>query len=404
MNQADAQRQRGQLFESVRNEGNVSFSCAAPDDFIEPPSANNQHLPRKRTTELNPITSLKQANMSKRVTRTRKAVALPKAAMTPLEQFRFPPMTPKSTRTLGWRPGSGFEGVTLDMPQNSRASFSRPQRKNILRTCIHPNRTLKMLARRRPTKGDKLQRSRSTAEQAPQTRSPNQSNNQYQQHPRAGDVAQSRAGFHKPRSIILDPDHAVRVFQTRVAHTPSLVINTPTPTKNIQLQRKERDHGRALLASAQADPSSVRKPSRSEREGWLKRKIHNASDHFPTNNTHCNPSPERDCGGTGQEATDQEHSERLVHERTTGTLSVGNAHVPSHRISHHHSINLPSEASQICSNPSGKEIECSCKREEMLKHHIKINRPHQDLSTPTQNMHRPNNHASRPANLSMAPT
>ncbi|KAL6719338.1 hypothetical protein ACLMJK_003577 [Lecanora helva] len=56
----------------------------------------------------------KRANVGKPVSRIRKEVNVPPFDRISHEGFKFPPTTPKQKRSLAWKLGSGFEGITLE--------------------------------------------------------------------------------------------------------------------------------------------------------------------------------------------------------------------------------------------------------------------------------------------------
>ena len=75
-----------------------------------------------------------RANMGKPVTRFREEITIPKRGVLTREGFRFPPITPRATKSPGWRLGSGFEGIALDLSTKKRPETSRNRKVRHART------------------------------------------------------------------------------------------------------------------------------------------------------------------------------------------------------------------------------------------------------------------------------
>lgn len=66
-----------------------------------------------------------RANIGKPVTRIRQQIVIPQREVLAREGFKFPPITPRVTKSPGWRMGSGFDGITLEPSTNRRSQTSR---------------------------------------------------------------------------------------------------------------------------------------------------------------------------------------------------------------------------------------------------------------------------------------
>lgn len=77
-----------------------------------------------------------KANTSKPVTRIRQQITMPQPSILAREGFKFPPITPRAKKSPGWRLGSGFEGLILQLT-DQRPETSHHQKIRHARTpCI----------------------------------------------------------------------------------------------------------------------------------------------------------------------------------------------------------------------------------------------------------------------------
>ena len=83
-----------------------------------------------------------RANVGKPVTRFREEITIPTREVLAREGFRFPPITPRAKKSPGWRLGSGFEGITLDLATRKRPETSRNRKVRHTRSPSFLGRTL----------------------------------------------------------------------------------------------------------------------------------------------------------------------------------------------------------------------------------------------------------------------
>ena len=75
-----------------------------------------------------------KANVGKPVTRIRKEITIPQRKVSDRGRFKVLPSTPRATKSPGWRLGSGFDGVTMESSTNMRPQASRKRNVDHART------------------------------------------------------------------------------------------------------------------------------------------------------------------------------------------------------------------------------------------------------------------------------
>ncbi|KAL2051703.1 hypothetical protein ABVK25_008117 [Lepraria finkii] len=115
------------------------------------PKSRSAHLNNHKPPELNSKSTgiakaANEANIGKPVTKRRRDVVQPSRSRIDPDDFKFPPTTPKPTRSPGCKLGSGFEEITLET-SNTAVSFShRPKanRAKTVRFMLTPLRPLEL--------------------------------------------------------------------------------------------------------------------------------------------------------------------------------------------------------------------------------------------------------------------
>ena len=220
-----------------------------------------------------------EANIGRPMTKYSRDLVVPRRNSIDLRDFKFPPVTPKILRSSGWTPGSGFEGTALqNLGSTTMTSRRRPARRaKAVRLVVPPLRPLDLSTNISPTAKSSnfpfLQRAPESlalpAEVTRRVRSPKQSRDLSTDYgepmphinratPAGGTMFsqnQTLTGLLRPRADVnqvaefevhKNGDSTRRHFPTR--------RDCPSPQK------------------IGADSPAMRRPSRSERNGWLKRR------------------------------------------------------------------------------------------------------------------------------------
>lgn len=216
-----------------------------------------------------------KANVGKPVTRIRHEMTVPKREVLTQEGFRFPPVTPRANaKPPGWKLGSGFEGVTLDLSTKQRPKISRNRKARHARTPSFLGRSLSELEL--------------STRSSPIRQSISQRGILKKQKDRDRPV---ETRDHEPAMDLGTADRTVKVdLPGRSARTGGKVAFEQTtsftapiqPTiENDQFQTapasqignvKEPNQLHLNQATISVASQEIRRPSKSERNGWLKRK------------------------------------------------------------------------------------------------------------------------------------
>ena len=215
-----------------------------------------------------------RANVGKPVTRFCEEITIPKREVLAREGFRFPPITPRATKSPGWKLGSGFEGITLDLSTRKRPETSRNRK-------IRHARTPSFLGRSLP----KLELS---TRSSPICQSISQRGILKRKKDR-DDLFEIKKN--EPARELGTADGAVEVGlpcsagktggEVALEHDTSLTAPTRPPMENdpfrtapaFQPGTVEGPKQLRLNQAKDLDASpAIRRPSKSERTGWLKRK------------------------------------------------------------------------------------------------------------------------------------
>ena len=220
-----------------------------------------------------------EANVGRPMTKLSRDFVTPRHNSIDPQDFKFPPTTPRNARSPGWTPGSGFEGTTLQTLGPFRLTPRRRlvRRTKTVRFAVLPTRPLDLSTEISPT---------AKASNSPLLqRAPNS-------------LAPSREATRRLRS--LDPfqnpstdygelkKHIDEATPAGESISSQLQTLTALLRPRAQVNRLEEfeivegdDLSRRHPPSRQKCPSSrkrgvespaIRRPSRSERNGWLKRR------------------------------------------------------------------------------------------------------------------------------------
>lgn len=215
-----------------------------------------------------------EANIGKPVTRVRKAITESKHNRFPQHGFKILPKTPKASRIPKWKPGSGFEGITFDIHANSGRPRSKPPRTKHVHVAVPSSRALELSTMASSSNQGIVARPVPQQDQA----SPAQPN---VEHPSHGRVAISPLNSAEPAPAGLTVDGGDHATLDRMGDstTPLQPPSKPSETgtsdlyEHLAMQRpKSLNRGEAKTFQEHIDNEQVREPSKSERQGWLKRR------------------------------------------------------------------------------------------------------------------------------------
>ena len=217
---------------------------------------------------------LMRANTKRPATKIRQEAIVSQREVQAREGFRFPPNTPKAIKALEWRVGSGFDGITIDQSTNRVPQPLRGWKVRRARTPCLLGRSppkLQLSARLSPTHEAIGQRS--LPEKQKQQDSPSETRN----YGPAMELGSSEC------SVELGLPQRVANTGKEATYEQAASLDTPISPleKNDSFRTASTSHvdtiakkiiqqhlsqGRAFNAS-----QAIRGPSKSERNGWLKR-------------------------------------------------------------------------------------------------------------------------------------
>ena len=218
-----------------------------------------------------------EPNTGRPMTKFSRELVIPRRNSIDPQDFKFPPITPKIVRSSGWTPGSGFEGTTLQtLGPTTLASHRRPARRaKAVRFAVPPLRPLDLSTEISPTaKASKsllLQKAPESlalpAEATRRARSPSQFQDpsiDYGELMPHIDKATTAGGTMSSQILttLLRPSAGV----TRLADPDTLGRDDSARRHSLSRRKCAPPQKRG------ADSPAIRPPSRSERNGWLKRR------------------------------------------------------------------------------------------------------------------------------------
>ena len=220
-----------------------------------------------------------EANVGRPMTKFRRDLVTPRRNSIDPQDFKFPLITPKNARSPGWTPGSGFEGSTLQtLVPSTPTSHRRPTRRaKAVRFAVPPTRPLDLSTNISPTtkasNSPLLQKAPKSLALPPEAtrrlRSPNASQDPSTDY---GELVQ-----HIDKATPAGETMSSQIQISTALLRPRAQVDQLAGFKNFE----DDVPSRRYPPSRQKYPSSrergvnsptIRRPSRSERNGWLKRR------------------------------------------------------------------------------------------------------------------------------------
>ena len=220
-----------------------------------------------------------EANIGRPMTKYSRDIVIPRRNSIDPQDFKFPPVTPKIVRSSGWTPGSGFEGTSLQtLGPTTLTSHRRPARRaKAVRFAVPALRPLDLSTEISPTAKasnplllPKAPESLALDPEATRrVRSPNRPQDPL-------------ADYGGPVPHVDKATPAGRTMSSQVQMLTALQRPRAEGIQLAELKILEDDYSarrhsprRRKCPSPQkrgADSPAIRRPSRSERNGWLKRR------------------------------------------------------------------------------------------------------------------------------------
>ena len=215
------------------------------------------------------------ANVGKPVTRIRQETAIPRREILVQEGFRFPPITPRAMKSPGWRLGSGFEGIILELSMNKRPETSRKRKVKHARTPYFLRRPLPKLdlsTRLSPLRQSVGQKVISKRQKDPggsveirkyeSTREVSMTDDAVEDGtPHRAAKTGGNSAFEQVASLSTPPHASTENDRSPTASSSYCDVHIKGSIQLHQTQHRDLDASQA-----------IREPSKSERTGWLKRR------------------------------------------------------------------------------------------------------------------------------------
>lgn len=171
------------------------------------------------------------------------------------EGFKFPPKTPKAVRIPGWNLGSGFEGIQLQAKTGSKATKAtrrKAQHVKHARFCLPPVRSLDLSSASLPAAQSNTCRTPADRQAVPGVQSP-------------------------PETTFEEREDTVSNKYTQpvsedATHHDSRLEESAMHTLRVQLNKLNRVSSCSLKTDESGGGLGIRHPSKSDCEGWLKRR------------------------------------------------------------------------------------------------------------------------------------
>lgn len=220
-----------------------------------------------------------EANIGRPMTRSRRDLVTSRCNSIDPQDFKFPPITPKSARSPGWTPGSGFEGTRFQtFGPTTLTSHRRPARRvKAVRFAVPPPRPLDLSTKISPTAkasiSPLLQKAPKSSALPPEVtrrlRSPKPSQ----------DRSTDNGEFipHIDKATPAGETMSSQIQTLTALLRPRAEVNQPAEfeiSEDDDLARRRSLSSRKCPSPQErgADSAAIRRPSRSERNGWLKRR------------------------------------------------------------------------------------------------------------------------------------
>ena len=223
------------------------------------------------------VKTANEANVGKSMTRYRRDTVQPRRTSIDPDNFRFPPMTPKATKSPRWKLGSGFEGISMKISNSTRSASHRrkAKRAKTVRFMLTPLRPLELLTKVSSTIS--VPKTKHTPKMPRILASPLEASDlTYHERRSRSNGKQARlrigitridtgAGFDKAHPLA-SPRQPSSEGRSHEQSKQFLVAPThESPVSKPELSLRVSEMG---TESSQA----IRPPSKSERNGWLKRR------------------------------------------------------------------------------------------------------------------------------------
>lgn len=214
--------------------------------------------------------------MGKPVTRIREDITIPQRGSLAREDFKFPPITPRATKSPRWRLGSGFEGVSLKLSTDKRPETLRNRKVRHARGACLLQQSLPELELSATISSTRQSiRQRGTSKRQSDEGDPVETRKyEPRSEPSTADGASEHGIVHSKfktggKASIEQVASLTTVLRPMIdndrARAPSPLHHNGIVKNLIQLhlsRNRELNTGQA-----------IRKPSKSERNGWLKRRF-----------------------------------------------------------------------------------------------------------------------------------
>lgn len=171
------------------------------------------------------------------------------------QDFKFPPKTPKAVRAPGWKLGSGFEGIQLQAKTGSKATKAtrrKAQHVKHARFCVPPVRSLDLSSASLPAAQSKTCRTPADRQAVPGVKSP------------------PEATFEAREDTVRDKYN--QPVSEDATHSDSRLKESAMHTLRVQLDKLNSIPSSSLNTNKSDGGQGIRHPSKSECEGWLKRR------------------------------------------------------------------------------------------------------------------------------------
>ena len=220
-----------------------------------------------------------EANIGRPMTEFRRDLVTPRRNSIDLQDFKFPPITPKNARSPGWTPGSGFEATTLrTLGLPTLTPRRRPARHTkAVRFAVPPTRPLELSAKISPTakasNSPLLQKAPKSLARPQEAPCPLQSSKPFQDRlTDSGELTQ-----HIDRATPAGESISGQIQLLTALLRPHAQVEQLAEFENYEGDDSSRRHSpsRQKCQSSRkrgVDSPAIRRPSRSERNGWLKRR------------------------------------------------------------------------------------------------------------------------------------
>ncbi|CAD6564042.1 MAG: hypothetical protein ASARMPRED_002672 [Alectoria sarmentosa] len=230
---------------------------------------DEQSFPASTSQSLERSQKPMKANVGKPVTRIRQEITIPQREILTQEDFKFPPITPRAMKSPGWKLGSGFEGMTLEPSTNKRAKTSHNRKLRHARTpCFLDRSHLKLELSSRLSSVVQSVGQRAIPKGQKDQGGPGETRN-YE--PARGfgmidgavedGLPHAEAAFEQVASLTALLRSPIENDQSRIVSSAHRNGIFKEPIQLHQRQRRNLEASRA-----------IREPSKSERNGWLKRR------------------------------------------------------------------------------------------------------------------------------------